>query len=47
MARKIVRLEFDDVDRVIADITRELEAAGMDRIVEEANRQLAEWKKGT
>lgn len=46
-ARKIVRLEFDDVDRVIADITRELKAAGMDRIVEEANRQLAEWKKGT
>ncbi len=42
-----MRLEFDDVDRVIADITRELKAAGMDRIVKEANRQLAEWKKGT
>ncbi len=44
--RKISGLQFEDVDRIIAEITENLKAAGMDDVVREANRQLMEWKDG-
>lgn len=45
-AGKIVALEIEDMDAAIAEITRELQEAGIDEVVAEANRQLEEWKKG-
>lgn len=43
-AGKIIRLEIEDTKSAVADITAELKAAGIDDVVEEANRQLREWK---
>ena len=43
-AGKIRKLQFDDVDQVIAELTADLKAAGIDAVVEEANRQLAQWR---
>lgn len=44
-AEKIFQLEIKDADQVITEITEELKAAGIDRVAEEANRQLKAWKK--
>ncbi|MEY8428308.1 DUF3502 domain-containing protein [Lachnospiraceae bacterium 46-15] len=44
-ARKIVNLEIDDVDQVIAAVTEELKRAGIDEVAAEANRQLEAWRK--
>ena len=35
----------DDVDAAIDKLNSDLKAAGIDRIIEEANRQLEEWRK--
>lgn len=45
-AGKIAALEIEDVDKAIAEITKELKEAGIEDVVAEANRQLEEWKKG-
>ncbi len=44
-AKKMWNLEIEDVNQFISDLTEEMKQAGMDEIVEEANRQLDEWKK--
>ncbi len=45
-ARKIINLEIDDVEQVIASITEELKQAGIDEVTAEANRQLEAWRAG-
>ena len=35
----------DDLDAAMESFNQKLKTAGVNRIVEEANRQLAEWRK--
>jgi putative aldouronate transport system substrate-binding protein len=42
----IYKGEVEDVDAAIADLVAELKKAGLDKIIEEANRQVQAWKAG-
>jgi len=42
----LFHLDTNNVDTAIAEINGKLKAAGIDKIIEEAEKQLAEWKKG-
>lgn len=43
---KIAKLEIEDLDTFLKDMNKELDKAGMQKIVDEANRQYQEWLKG-
>lgn len=43
---KIAKLEIEDLDTFLKDMNKELDDAGMQKIVDEANRQYQEWLKG-
>ena len=43
---KIAKLEIEDLDIFLKDMNKELDKAGMQKIVDEANRQYQEWLKG-
>ncbi len=42
---KIAKLEIKDLDIFLKDMNRELDKAGMQKIVDEANHQYQEWLK--
>ena len=43
---KIAKLEIEDLDIFLKDMNKVLDKAGMQIIVDEANRQYQEWLKG-
>lgn len=43
---KIAKLEIEDLDTFLKDMNKELDKVGMQKIVDEANRQYQEWLKG-
>lgn len=45
-AGELFYLQTDNIDAVIGEINARLKSAGIDTIIEEAENQLAEWKKG-
>lgn len=42
--RDLFHLKSADIDDALSEINRKLRAAGMDKIIEEFNRQLTEWR---
>ena len=42
---KIAKLEIKDLDTFLKDMNKELDKAGMQKIVDEANQQYQEWLK--
>ena len=40
----LFRLETEDIDAALSEINTKLKEAGIDKIIEEFNRQLAEWR---
>lgn len=47
ISEEIRMLAFSDAQEVLERLQRELEDAGIDEIIQEANRQLEEWRKGS
>lgn len=43
--QRISSLEITDVDKEVDQLVKELEESGINQIIDEANRQLEEWRK--